>query len=182
MRFISNLVFLSLEDLLWGQRIVRLHALWENKVWSCELLFDKTALEIKDFGLSGTWPGNEADLQVANLVIILNALTIKSVILVARELPRSILWTSKGITIKEVRNGVGDIVYLNILCRAATLILFEDQSCLSSGISNFGRCSHFISLIINCALHLVNLVQLWAPFWVLHVLRGLSLVLSHLKW
>ena len=90
------------------------------------MLFNKTTLEIKDFGLSGTWPGNEADLEVANLVIILNALTIKSVILVAGKFPWSILWTSKGITIKEVRNGIGDIVYLNILCRAATLIFFED--------------------------------------------------------
>ena len=102
-----------------NQKVVIFHALSENEVSGCELLFDKTALKIEDFGLSGTGPGNETNLQVANLVIILNALAVKSVVLVAGELPGGVLGARESIAIEEVSDGVGYIFYLNIFSGTA---------------------------------------------------------------
>ena len=96
----------SLQELFRGYLVVIFHALSENEVSGCELLFDKTALKIEDFGLCGTRPGNEANLQVANLVIILNALAVKSVVLVAGELPGGVLGARESIAIEEVGDGV----------------------------------------------------------------------------
>ena len=109
----------SLQELSRGYLVVIFHALSENEVGRCELLLDKTPLKIEDFGLSGTGPGNEANLQVANLVIILNALAVKSVVLVAGELPGGVLGARESIAIKKVSDGVGNIFYLNIFSGTA---------------------------------------------------------------
>jgi len=76
-------------------------ALLESEILICECFWYPTILEIENNSLIGAWVSNEAHYLVTNLVKVLNAWSIKSVVLDTGKIPWSILWSLVRETIEK---------------------------------------------------------------------------------
>jgi hypothetical protein len=76
-------------------------ALLKSEIFACECFWCPTILEIENNSLIGAWVSNEAHYLVTNLVKVLNAWSIKSVVLDSGKIPWSILWSLVRETIEK---------------------------------------------------------------------------------